>query len=127
MKNLKERYGRWALVTGASSGIGRSISRKLAEQGFNLVMVARNEINLEILGKDLVSNFKIEIKTIAADLSTNEGNEKVIEQTTEIDIGLLVANAGVENNGPFIENDADAEHSMTMLNVLSPMMLSRAC
>ena len=124
MKNFKQKYGPWALVTGASTGIGRSISEQLAQQGLNLVAVARNQSKLEILKNDLETNYHIQVKTISEDLSKPEASSEIAEQTVDIDIGLLVANAGIENNGPFIDNDADDESRLLALNIVSPMQLS---
>jgi len=124
MKNFKQKYGPWALVTGASTGIGRSISEQLAQQGLNLVAVARNQSKLEILKNDLEAKYDIQVKTISEDLSKPEASSEIAEQTVDIDIGLLVANAGIENNGPFIDNDADDESRLLALNIVSPMQLS---
>jgi short-subunit dehydrogenase len=124
MKNFKHKYGSWALVTGASTGIGRSFSEQLAQQGFNLVAVARNQSRLEILKNDLETKYDIHVKTISEDLSKPEASSEIAEQTVDIDIGLLVANAGIENDGPFIDNDANDESRLLALNIVSPMQLS---
>ena len=125
MKNFKQKYGPWALVTGASSGIGKSISKQLAQQGLNLVAVARNQANLETLKNDLEAKYAIQVETIAEDLSKPEASSVIAEKTSGIDIGLLIANAGIENNGPFIDNDANDESRLLALNVISPMQLSQ--
>ncbi len=124
MKNFKQKYGPWALVTGASTGIGRSIGGQLAQQGLNLVAVARNQSKLEILKNDLEAKYDIQVKTISVDLSKPAASSEIAEQTADIDIGLLVANAGIENNGPFIDNDANDESRLLALNIVSPMQLS---
>ena len=125
MKNFKYKYGPWALVTGASIGIGKSISEQLAQQGLNLVAVARNQANLETLKNDLEAKYAIRVETIAEDLSKSEASSVIAEKTSGIDIGLLIANAGIENNGPFIDNDANDESRLLALNVISPMQLSQ--
>lgn len=124
MKNFKYKYGPWALVTGASSGIGKSISEQLAQQGLNLVAVARNQANLDTLKNDLEAKYAIQVETIAEDLSKPGASSLIAEQTAGIDIGLLIANAGIENNGPFIDNDANDESHLLALNIVSPMQLS---
>ncbi|MCJ8321919.1 MAG: SDR family NAD(P)-dependent oxidoreductase [Colwellia sp.] len=126
MKNFKQKYGSWALVTGATAGIGAQFSEQLAKQGLNIVAVARNQSNLDALKLKLETKFHISVKTIAADLSKQESNQLIIEQTNELDIGLLVANAGAENNGLFIEIDESDESQLLALNVVSPMILSHA-
>ena len=125
MKNFKQKYGPWALVTGASSGIGKSISEQLAQRGLDLVVVARNQSNLETLKNDLETKYGIQVETIAEDLSKPEASSVIAEKTAGIDIGLLIANAGIENNGPFIDNDTNDESRLLALNVISPMQLSQ--
>ncbi|NRB38910.1 MAG: SDR family NAD(P)-dependent oxidoreductase [Pseudomonadales bacterium] len=124
MKNFKQKYGPWALITGASTGIGRAISEQVAQQGLNIVAVARNQNNLDALKNQLENAYGIEVKTISADLSLSESNHDIVQQTADLDIGLLIPNAGIENNGPFINNALEDEHKMLLLNTVSPMMLS---
>jgi len=64
-----ERYGPWALVTGASAGIGAEFARQLAKMGLNLVPVARRKQRIEELGQQLATKWKIEVRSITADLS----------------------------------------------------------
>lgn len=124
MKNFKKKYGPWAIVTGATSGIGHAISIQLAEAGLNIVAVARSESNLTQLKNDLESQFSIKVETVAEDLSKIESSQNVADKTVHLDIGLLVANAGIENSGLFTSNDASSEEKLLTLNVVSPMKLS---
>lgn len=124
MNNFKKQYGPWALITGASSGIGRAISEQVAQQGLNIVAVARNQDNLDTLKEALEAQYDITVKTISADLSQAEANHSINKQTADLDIGLLIPNAGIENNGAFIDNPIEAEQKMLSLNTTSPMLLS---
>lgn len=124
MSNMKEKYGPWALVTGASIGIGKEISKQLAEQGLNIVAIARNESKLASLKSELESVYDVKVEVIPEDLSRPESSQIIAEKTSQLDIGLLVANAGIENNGLFIENDENTESQLLALNVVSPMKLS---
>jgi len=124
MKNLKQQYGSWALITGASSGIGRAMSEQVAQQGMNIVAVARNQANLDALKDSLETRFGIKVRTISADLSLPEASHELDKQTTDLDIGLLIPNAGIENNGAFIDNPIAAEQKMLTLNTTSPMILT---
>ncbi|MCJ8273195.1 MAG: SDR family NAD(P)-dependent oxidoreductase, partial [Psychrosphaera sp.] len=126
MTNFTQKYGSWALVTGATTGIGRAISEQLAQQGMNIVAVARNEGNLQALKQALQDDYAVDVRTIAADLSKPDANEMIERQSQDLDVGLLVANAGVENTGHFIENDQQAESHLLALNVVSPMQLSHS-
>ncbi len=124
MKNFDKKYGPWALVTGASSGIGKAISHQLAQRGLNIVAVARNQDNLDELKGELEGHYSVNVHTIAQDLSTPESSQLIDDATKTIDIGLLVANAGVENNGAFIDNAQDDEDKLLSINIVSPMNLS---
>jgi len=124
MKNLKQQYGSWALITGASSGIGRAMSEQIAQQGMNIVAVARNQDNLDALQDSLETRYGIKVRTISADLSQPEINYEIDKQTADLDIGLLIPNAGIENNGAFIDNPIAAEQRMLTLNTTSPMILT---
>jgi len=124
MKNFKQQYGPWALITGASSGIGRAMSEQLAAQGMNIVAVARNQGNLDALKDSLESRYAIKVRTLSADLSQPEANYEIDKQTADLDIALLIPNAGIENNGAFIDNAIEAEQKMLALNTTSPMLLT---
>lgn len=118
-QDLLNKYGRWALVTGASDGIGSAFAAQLAEKGFNLVLAARRKEILERLHDDLESAYGISVEVIAADLGTAEGNAKLIAETDGIDIGLFVAAAGFGTSGNFVDNSLSEELSMIDLNCRS--------
>ena len=91
---LKLRYGPWAVVTGASDGIGRAFARELAAAGFNLVLVARRRPILEQLASELAREQRLACEVIALDLSDPAAPEAVLDATQAYDVGLLVAAAG---------------------------------
>lgn len=111
-----ERYGPWAIVTGASSGIGRAIACRLAEAGLNLVVVARSRGVLEDLVASLSAEHSIQVTIIDADLADETSLEKIHAATADLDVGLLVASAGFGTSGPFLETDIKAEEEMLMVN-----------
>jgi short-subunit dehydrogenase len=100
------------------------MSEQIAQQGMNIVAVARNQGNLDALKKSLETRYGIKVRTISADLSQPEANYEVNKQTADLDIGLLIPNAGIENNGAFIENSIEDEQRMLTLNTTSPMLLT---
>jgi short-subunit dehydrogenase len=118
--------GKWALVTGATVGIGESFSRLLAQKGFNLVLVARDLPRLNERAYALEANFKIETKVIAADLSTDSGCKTIEDFILENEVEVLINNAGFGINKSFLVSDIVAEQQMFDVLVRTPMRLMHA-
>ncbi|PYT40413.1 MAG: hypothetical protein DMG47_19260 [Acidobacteria bacterium] len=95
----KQRFGPWALVTGASSGIGKEFARQIAAAGINLVLVARREALLQEVGRSIAADFKVDYRALAMDLSQEGFIERLTRDTNDLDIGLVVSNAGTPNPG----------------------------
>lgn len=121
---LASKYGRWALVTGASSGIGEEFAKRLAAENFNLVLVARREERLKNLSQLLNKEHGIEIKIIAGDLTETSTIDRIKEECKELEIGLLVNNAGFGSTGEFINCDTEWEVKMVNLNCVVPTFLT---
>jgi short-subunit dehydrogenase len=113
---LKYKYGDWALVTGASSGIGRELSKLLAEAGFNLVLNARGLHQLQELENELRASANVDIKIVAADVSESQGIDKIIETTQGLNVGLFIASAGYGTSGNFIDSSLHSEINMLRVN-----------
>lgn len=124
MKNPLDRYRDWALITGATSGIGEEFCHQLAHNNFNLVLLARREERLINLKNLLEKKYKIKAVTITADLSLNNFMYRVINQTELLEISLLINNAGFAITGGFLENNLDDELAMFNVNCRAPLMLS---
>ena len=118
------KYGPWALVTGASAGIGREFARQLAAEGLNLVLASRSQSRLEQLADDLVAADRISVRTVPVNLGRIGSTEALEEATADLDIGLLINNAGVETHGAFLRSDLEAETTLLQLNVIRPMELA---
>ena len=101
----KKRFGPWALVTGASSGIGKEFARQIAASGINVVLVARREKLLDEVGQGLANGFNVQYRNVVADLSQEGFLDKLAEATNDLDIGLVVSNAGTGNPGEFLKHD----------------------
>jgi len=120
--NLKNKYGNWALITGATSGIGAELTSQIAAQGMNVVLVARKEKELAVQAASLAKRYGIETKYVSADLSTSEGIDK-IKQIQE-EIGLLVIAAGLEVNGAFEKTALEMELKQIQVNVVGTLQLT---
>lgn len=110
------KYGPWALVTGASDGIGKAFAEQLAALGIHLVIVARRADRLNLLAQKLQQESALEIRVVAADLSTKQGVAEVNQTTNDLDVGLLVAAAGYGTSGLLLDADLDREHDMLAVN-----------
>ena len=126
MKSHPEKYGPWALVTGASSGMGEQFARQLAAIGLNLVLVARRRENLENLAEELEFSTGVDVRIADAALSKTGFLDKIAKATSDIEIGLLVNNAGRGLTGDFLDNDPQIELEMLRLNSEASMQLAHA-
>jgi uncharacterized protein len=116
---LSNRFGPWALVTGASSGIGAEFARQLASAGLNVVLAARREALLDQLGQDLQRQFGIVTRSIRIDLSEADASARLSAAVDDLDIGLVVSNAGTGHPGSFLNEDRDELLQRFRLNALS--------
>jgi len=114
---------KWALVTGATSGIGESFTRLLAAKGFNLVLVARDEARLHERAAGLKENFGAESVVIVADLATEAGCAKVEDYIRTNEIEVLINNAGFGINKAFTRSDLEKEEEVLKVLVRTPMRL----
>ena len=117
--------GTYALVTGASAGIGKELARLFAKDGHGLVLVARREPELRKLADELEAAFKVPTRVHACDLSKPEARSGLVEATKDLEVEFLVNNAGFGSNGKFWENDAAREVEMIDLNVTALTHLTR--
>jgi short-subunit dehydrogenase len=113
-----EKYGPWALVIGGSEGVGAAFARKLAASGFKLVLIARKLGPLEEL-RDELRGGGAEVRIGSVDMSKHDAIDRVRELTDDIDVGLLVYNAGANNiRGNFVELDPEIYRSVIGVTVI---------
>lgn len=113
----------WAIVTGATSGIGESFTRLLAENNYNIVLVARDLPRLQERAHGLQEKFKVETHIIQADLSTDAGCTAVEQFIANNQVDVLINNAGFGLNKAFTMSALDAEQQMFDVLVRTPMRL----
>jgi len=124
MGNLTKLYGSWALVTGSTSGIGAAFAQLLAKRGYNLVLVSRDQNKLDKTKKNIDEKHDVQIRTLAVDLYQLDAIDRIIQKTNDLEIGLVIPNAGTENTGELVDNDLLAESRLIHLNMTLPMQIS---
>lgn len=116
---FRDRYGPWAVVTGASDGIGRDFATRLAEAGMHLVLVARRGEVLEALAGELARAHGVSTRVLPMDLARPESAAALAAATSELEVGLLVAAAGFGTSGPFLESELSRELEMVQVNCVA--------
>jgi uncharacterized protein len=118
------KYGPWALVAGASDGLGAAFAAGLAERGVNVVLLARRQEMLDRVAAEINSRTPIETRTLAVDLTEQGAASAIAAATRDLDIGFLVYCAGADPNyKPFLTNPIEAAESMVQRNCMVPMQL----
>lgn len=113
---FRARYGSWAVVTGASSGIGRAIADELARRGLNLVLVARSQSISEEMAAGFRARNGVEVQVLCLDLALEAADKELESVTEDLDVGLLVAAAGFGTSGSFLDSDSARETEMLAVN-----------
>jgi short-subunit dehydrogenase len=121
---LAERYGEWGLVTGASSGIGAEFARALAREGLSLVLTARREERLRALADELEKQWNISTRTIAVDLASSDGPARLADAVRDLEIGVLVNNAGIGYAGRLDLQETERLQSLLAVNCHAPLVLT---
>ena len=123
-KPMRARYGEWALITGASSGLGVEFARAMAREGMSCVLAARRKDRLTDLAEELESHHRVDTRIVEVDLSTAVGADHLVAACEDLEIGVLVNNAGLGYAGRFDKQDADRLRELVMVNCVAPVALT---
>ncbi|MGQ4514275.1 SDR family NAD(P)-dependent oxidoreductase [Streptomyces sp. DW26H14] len=124
MDDFARHYGQVALITGASSGIGRSFARLLAARGLDVVLVARRRERLEELADTIRGAHRVEATVLPVDLAEPTAGREIVDAVAHLDVGLLVSNAGFGVKGEFGQEDPGVLASMLAVNCQAPTQLA---
>jgi len=129
-KNLKKKYGLWAVVTGATDGIGKAMAFELAKKGQNIVLISRSQDKLDSCRAELLAKYpKVEVKVLSVDYSNfdESARKKVTQFLTGMDVGVLVNNVGISYpyTKYFFELDDERVEQLMTLNVESTTWMTR--
>lgn len=119
-------YGSWALVTGASAGIGMAFARRLAAEGLNVVLVARRGDRLEVLAREIRGRHGVETRVVPQDLAESGAADSIAARVRDLEIGVLVNNAGFSAVGRFDRVPRDRIVEMIQVNCLAVATLAHA-
>jgi short-subunit dehydrogenase len=114
----------WALITGASAGIGHELARVFAANSFNLALVARNETRLNKIAGDLRAANEINVRVVAQDLAQPQAAAEIFCQTQDIPVSVLVNNAGFGSYGPFAQANLNVQTDMMQVNMVALVQLT---
>ena len=119
-----EHYGPWAVIAGGSEGVGASYARRLAAEGIHLVLIARKPQPLADLAAEIRAAHRVEVRTLAQDLTAPDMIDTVRALTDDIEVGFLLYNAGaVSHFGDFLDDDRAVAARMIRLGVDAPTRL----
>jgi short-subunit dehydrogenase len=124
MPELRSRYGGWAVVSGGGSGIGEGFARRLAREGFDLVLASRSRERLEARAAELARECAVEVRVVPVDLSGRAGVDALLDATCPLDVGVLVHSAGEGFSGPLLRADLDRELELLWLQVQAAVALA---
>ena len=124
MPGFMEKYGLWALVTGAAMGLGAEFARQLARMGLNLVLVDIKSEALATRSDSLKHEFSVDIRPVVLDLGADDFLPGLLAATRELEIGLLVNNAGISAIGHFLDVPLEKHLSILAVNARAPLILA---
>jgi short-subunit dehydrogenase len=122
--SFAEKYGPWALVAGASEGLGAAFATELAGRGLSLLLVARRAEPLESLARSLREAHRVEVKTAAIDLGDEDVLAQIRAASAGLEVGLLVYNAAYSEIGAFLDQSVESKLKTLAVNCRAPLLLA---
>jgi len=121
---IRARYGPWALIAGASEGLGAAFARSAAARGLHVVLVARRAEALAALAAEIEKQYTVETRRVVADLSQADALDHIVAEVSDLEIGMLISNAASEPQGPFLDLPL-AKHLFAIdVNCRAPLALA---
>lgn len=121
-----QKYGPWAVIAGASEGVGAGLADQLAARGLNLVLIARNSALLEDLSSRIRERHGVEVRALAQDLTADDVRDRVAQATEGFEVGLLIYNAGAANRTTeFLDDSFEDSLQQIKLACIGPVALAR--
>jgi short-subunit dehydrogenase len=123
---FQQRYGSWALVTGAANGLGAEFAQQIAARGLHVVLVDVDADGLARTAHEIQQRTGQQTQTLALDLTHAESSEAIMAATQNLDIGLLINNAGITTIGHFVDKPVQDHLRVINLNIRTPLLLTHA-
>ena len=125
MTDFTQKYGQWAVIAGASEGIGASLAGQLGARGLDLVLIARNEALLDDVAAKARDAHGVQTRVVVQDLTDPDAREKIVDATAGLDVGLLIYNAGASDRlTTFLETEVDYSLKQIKLDCIGPTVLT---
>ncbi|MGC9779631.1 MAG: SDR family NAD(P)-dependent oxidoreductase [Candidatus Heimdallarchaeota archaeon] len=122
--DFAKNFGPWAVIAGASEGLGEAFAKEIARKGINVAIIARRKDLLEKLCKEISNDFQVETKAIQIDLASERMFEDIKKETEDLEIGLVIYNATLSPIGLFFNFDLEKHTEVIELNVKGPMIFT---
>jgi len=124
MAKFADRYGPWAVVAGASEGLGEAFARECAVRGLNVVLIARRVELAQRLADEIAAANGVQTRVLRADLADRADLDRILIELADLDVGLLIYNAAFSVVGPFFNFDIDTHLKEIDVNVRGPLVLA---
>jgi short-subunit dehydrogenase len=123
-ERFRTRYGPWALVAGASDGVGAALARAVAARGIHVVLLARRQAVLDDLASSIRADAGVEARAVAVDLTDDDATERIVAATADLDVGLVFSCAGADPHyRSFLSQPVENAVSMVQRNCVVPLRL----